>query len=53
MQNGTTFINGNWAISSKLHVHLPFDTAIPILEMSPNGTIAKILKVGCRRRYSF
>lgn len=52
MRNETTFVNGNWARSNKPPMHLSFDLVIPILGMSPNGTLAKILKVVCKTHYS-
>lgn len=47
MQNSIAPMKENLAVSTKCHIHLPFDPAIPLLEISPTETLAKIQKHTC------
>lgn len=52
MHSGATSMKENWATFPKPHTHSPFGSEIPILIISFNGTLAKILNNVYRRHYS-
>lgn len=49
--NDTTLGKENLAISSKIHMYLPFDPAIPLIGIYPKDMLAKIQKDTCTKLF--